>query len=702
MAESFKKYLLEQKQEGNYTSKYQLDEGLGDILKKSWDRTFGTHNEKKGWAVKLNFSDQKVIDAIVNKLKVRDEFKTSNALADKDTFIPAVTKQIAIYIKTLTDLFLSNHGHLIVKPEGDKILDFIFDNYTEKDPKAYAQTFVNELSKKNNGEGNIAFLAEIAEIKPYSYVKKEVSDKEVRSNIYNKKNADVDEIAKNDFVLTLGTKIYSQVKTGIDKNAEYAKRGEQIKVYSIPFKVDDSIITDIAKKAKDAGANLDTFYTELTNRVEGILEDLLEQLVADDNLEYYLGFIPVKSYGFNLYFKDRDIAEEAADMLDQENVKVTERMRYEKRIAAWPAVLKDMVNFGRFELHGPANPTDWFRKTKFAIEHVGKLVNEYFPGADDQIKIKNVRFEINEEHLQKLGGDAKEILKNLAGKVKKAISTQKDFIVMSSDKNVIVAKFLASATDENIETLIKGIFNTSDVSIKTGVLSQKEIDNYKSKFSSAMTSLDTFAELFGSLAGYNSDKDAANKDAEGEEIHQEVLKFDFKKLKDMTDSEKTAILKAIDQIKISESFKNNLFNYLMCLNEVATKPAPAKTPTSAKKTSAAAASAAKKAGAAKTAGRAAITTKTTPITTTKKADHATLADAMENITAISSEEVLELVVAKIKAVLEAIANNNKAKATVEYDNSGNLVFKYSNKISKNVKALINAIVSQIPVFIASK
>lgn len=686
MAESFEKYLHEQKQEGNYTSKYQLDEGLGDVLKKSWDRTFGTHNEKKGWAVKLNFSDQKVIDAIVNKLKVRDEFKTSNALADKKIFIPAVTKQIATYIKTLTDLFLSNHGHLIVKPEGDTILDFIFDNYTEKDPKAYAQTFVNELSKKNSGDGNIAFLAEIAEIKPYSYVKKEVSDKEVRSNIYNKKNADVDEIAKNDFVLTIGTKVYSQVKDGIDKNAEYAKRGEQIKVYSIPFKVDDSIITDEAKKAKEAGANLDTFYANLIKRIEGILKDFLEQLVADDNLEYYLGFIPVKSYGFNLYFKDRDIAEEAAEMLDQENTKVTERMRYEKRIANWPAVLENSLTLGRFEMHGPANPADWFRKTKFAIEHVGKLVNEYFPGADDQIKIKNAKFEIDNEHRQKLGNDAKEILKNLATKIKTAVSTQKDFIVMSSNKNVIVAKFLDSASDENIETLIKGIFNTTNVSIKSGVLTKQEIDNYKSKFSNALTDPDTFVELFGSLVGYNSDKDAENKNAEGEKLHQVILKLNTKKLKDMVDSQKTAILDSIDSIPISESFKNNLFNYLMSLNE-------------AEKS---AATAAKKKIASKPAAK-----KTSDISTEKKSSEsiksATFKDALKDgSTVLDKTDVIKIVVLKIQTLLTAIAQNNDAKATVTYDGNGNLVFEFSNKITDKVKEVIKAINDKIPDFIGNK
>ena len=288
MKDTFNEYLVENKSNKTYTSEHNVNEGFMDFLKKDWDRTFGSRNEKKGWVVKIDFGTNQVIDEIVEKLRARDEFKTSDALADKEKFGSAVSTELAKYIKVLTGLFLKNHGHLIIKPEGDKILDFIFDNYTEKDPKNYAKEFVSSINH-TEGEDNIRFLSDIAQIYSYDYIKSEVNDKEIKNNNFNRDNAEISDIAKDDFVIRLMNSIYTKVKETVDKNNTKAERGEQIKVFSIPFKIDDSVITKTAKEIKESGSGLNAFYSALTKKVNDTLKEFLDQLVENDNIKSYLG-----------------------------------------------------------------------------------------------------------------------------------------------------------------------------------------------------------------------------------------------------------------------------------------------------------------------------------------------------------------------------------------------------------------------------
>lgn len=677
MKDTFNEYLNEKTSNKAYTSEHNVNEGFMDFLKKDWDRTFGTRNEKKGWVVKIDFSTNQVIDEIVEKLRARDEFKSSDALTDKEKFGSAVSTELAKYIKVLTGLFLKNHGHLIIKPEGDKILDFIFDNYTEKDPKNYAKEFISSINH-TEGNDNVRFLADIAQTYSYDYIKSEVNDKEIKNNNFNRDNAEISDIAKDDFVIRLMNSIYTKVKDTVDKNNVKAERGEQVKVFSIPFKIDDSIITNIAKNVKESGNGLETFYSKLTEKINNSLKEFLEQLVENGNLKSYLGFIPVKSYGFNLYFKDRDIAEEASEMLNQEGgANVAERMRYEKRIAKMPTVLEKEANIGGIELHGPAEATDWFRNTKFAIEHVGELVNEYFPGADDQVKIKNIRFEIDTEHRQALGNNKNDILENLAKKVKNALYDQKDFIVMSSDNNIIEAKFLATATDDNIRTLFNGIFNTTseDIIITVGALTKKEIDNYKEKFKQSMSSPKVFLELFGSLVGYNADKDAENKTTENEAIDSFVLQFNFNNITELDPDTKKQIITSINKIKFNdtfaEAFKNNLYSYLIesiHLNKTITEDA--------------------KTLKAKVAEK----TKEIALTSTDLIDHPD---------SVTVEALIKLIASKIEVVMSMIdikknsnikVETNKSAQTIRIDypkKSKSLVFKYIREIKDKLGKYVN-------------
>ena len=670
MKDTFNEYLVENKSNKTYTSEHNVNEGFMDFLKKDWDRTFGSRNEKKGWVVKIDFSTNQVIDEIVEKLRARDEFKTSDALADKEKFGSAVSTELAKYIKVLTGLFLKNHGHLIVKPEGDKILDFIFDNYTEKDPKNYAKEFVSSINH-TEGEDNIRFLSDIAQIYSYDYIKSEVNDKEIKNNNFNRDNAEISDIAKDDFVIRLMNSIYTKVKETVDKNNTKAERGEQIKVFSIPFKIDDSVITKTAKEIKESGSGLNAFYSALTKKVNDTLKEFLGQLVENDNIKSYLGFIPVKSYGFNLYFKDRDIAEEASEILNQENgAKVAERMRYEKRISKMPTVLEAEANIDGISLHGPSDATSWFRNTKFAIEHVGELVNEYFPGADDQVKIKNVRFEIDKEQRQSLGNNQTDILENLAKKVKNALYDQKDFIVMTSDNNIIEAKFLATATDDNIRTLFNGVFNTTaeDINITAGALTQKEIDNYKEKFKQAMSSTKVFLELFGSLVGYNAEKDAEAKAEAGEERRRAAIKFTFTKVRDMNDGQKSAILNAIRQLQV-ESFKDSLYSHLMLLAENETVEKPKRKPV--------------------------------PAAAPAKPNDISMADAHAGVSGLDGQDILTLVMKEIKSDMNIIGTRLKCEIKVVYDkDTDNIIIDYPVKAKAEVGSYIEKIKDKLNNFIA--
>lgn len=387
MIDTFNEYLTEQ---AEYTPKHDVNEGFMDYLKKDWDRTFGSHGEKQGWAVRIKFNTSDVVDEIKNKLLARNEFNLDSALNDKENFQKAVSEQIVQYVQALKEIFLKNSGHLIIKPEGDKSLVFVFDNYTEKDPKGFAKNFMTAI--QNTDKLSMSFLADSSEIFSYKYLKSEVADKEVKNNVFNNKNAEI--TIDNDFVSRLMLSIYEKVKETVVKNADKAARGELIKVYSIPFKIDDSIILNIAKENKNNGGDADTFYTELTNKVNSDLKGFLEQLTENDNIKSYLGFIPVKTYGFNLYFKDRSIAEEASETLNQEgNAKVTERMRYEKKISKLPQVLEKSASIGGVELRGPENAADWFKKTKFVIEHIDSLIGKTEGAAGEEAKSIVLKFE---------------------------------------------------------------------------------------------------------------------------------------------------------------------------------------------------------------------------------------------------------------------------------------------------------------------
>lgn len=740
MVDSFNEYLDEQKKANNYSSEYDLNEGFwSDVgnkikdtavntakdakqfIKKDIDRTFGSKNEKKGWIVKIDFSDKKVINEVVEKLRARDEFKTSNALADKEKFFPAVSGEIAKYIKTLTELFSKNNGHLIVKPDGDKVLGYIFDNYTEKDPQNYAKEFVSSINH-TEGDNNVRFLAEIAETSSYDYIKSEVKDNNIRNNNFNNVNSDVDTIAKDDFVVRLVNSIYKEVKETVDKNNQKAEQGELIKVYSIPFRVDDVTINKVAKDTKENGGNLDKFYENLTENINKTLKEFLGELDASGNLAAYIGFIPVKSYGFNLYFKDRGIAEEAAETLNQENgAKVTERMRYEKRIAKMPTVLEGKTTIGTTELHGPSEATKWFRNTKFAIDHVGELVNDVFPGADDQIKIKTARFEIKKEQRQQLGDSAKAILKNLAKKISDAMNNQKDFIVMSSSNNIIDAKFMPTATEDNIRTLLNGIFNVgNDIQIKNGVLTKNEIETYKSKFSAAMTNEKEFLELFGSLVGYNAEKgEEQNKEdseAVAETLDSLMMQFKFDGISELDPEAKKKILAAVNNIKFSDSFteafKMNLYNYLMeslHLNEITEEDkkrlAAAKTPeekSAIRKEIAGRASITEKEDEAKKpetkkpeakkAGKGSPKTlKAKTAAKAKKIEVAT-SDLMEHPETITAEALLGLIAAKIENVMDMINIKKNSKIKVELDKSTqSITINYPNKAKELVVKYVKEI-----------
>ena len=162
------------------------------------------------------------------------------------------------------------------------------------------------------------------DIEEETYYKSDIK-KARKNNIFIKLNKD--EIIKGSFMTGIVSKIQEKVKVELKDADDKAERGNLISVYSVPFKVDDALIKETAQNTKD----VEEFYTKLAEKINAELVSALKHV---RKLDDYVGFIPTKSYGFNLYFKDKDTATDFAEKVNQEGeAKVNERKRYEKKIS---------------------------------------------------------------------------------------------------------------------------------------------------------------------------------------------------------------------------------------------------------------------------------------------------------------------------------------------------------------------------------
>ena len=615
MVDSFNEYLNEKKKANSYSSEFILSEGLFGLT--------GKDKEREAYGVIINFADPAVINHIAKALLNNDTFKKEETkegetkkpedgsapadgstttdtdtkkdpLADKDTYKKNAATIISTYIKKLAERYSKAKGRIIAKVKNDNEVIYLFKKYNDAQPKAYANSFIKLIGNMatNDTATNMAYLSEIAEVVKTTYTNREMRDKAGKGNIFN--NPTAENIEQSDFVMNVTANIYNKVKERIDKNAEFAKKGNLITVFSIPYKISDDSIVKIAEdlKKENSNATAGNFFDKLASVANNNIVDFLKTL-NEEGLNDYLGIVPVKTYGFNLYFKDRDTAEQAAEGLNQDgtDIKVSERKRYEGKIVNRPKVLAASADINGKTLTGISGAGSWLMGTRFAVEHVVGLIGDLYPEAKTAREVKIATVKVDDDWIKNklLNADNNtefymaEQLKNRV--IKPLVDHGKEnFVSASSEGSSLVFIFTGNTSTDNIETYLNGIVPASKITVRRGSFTQGEIEGHQSlmtKLSKNFTGnkateeetaaiREKFTSLFEAASKWitkdqNDAQKAADADAQkaANATGALAIQFIFDKFKKLSSQAKSNLLSAIDTIPLAESFAMNLYDYLM-------------------------------------------------------------------------------------------------------------------------------------------
>ena len=593
MVDSFNEYLNEKKKANSYSSEFILSEGLFGLT--------GKDKEREAYGVIINFADDAVINHIAKALLNNDTFKKEekkegkaadkDPMSNKDAYKARATEIISTYIKNLADRYNKAKGRIIAKVKNDNEVIYLFKKYNDDQPKAYANSFIKLIGNMatNDTATNMAYLSEIAEVVKTTYTNRERKDAVGKGNIFN--NPTAENIEQSDFVMNVTANIYNKVKERIDKNAEFAKKGNLITVFSIPYKISDDSIVKLAEdlKKENSNATAGNFFDKLASVANNNIVDFLKTL-NEDGLNDYLGIVPVKTYGFNLYFKDRDTAEQAAEGLNQDgtDVKVSERKRYEGKIVNRPKVLTASADINGKTLTGISEAGSWLMGTRFAVEHVVGLIGDLYPEAKTAREVKIATVKVDDEWIKNkiLNGDNNTefyMAERLKDRVFKPLVDhgKENFVSASSEGSNLVFIFTGNTSTDNIETYLNGIVPASKITIRRGSFTQGEIEGHQSlmqklanNFSKQQDEINAIREKFTSLFEMASkwitkDQNDAQKaaDADAQKAANApgalAIQFIFDKFKKLSSQAKSNLLSAIDTIPLAESFAMNLYDYLM-------------------------------------------------------------------------------------------------------------------------------------------
>lgn len=593
MVDSFNEYLNEKKKANSYSSEFILSEGLFGLT--------GKDKEREAYGVIINFADDAVINHIAKALLNNDTFKKEekkegeaadkDPMSNKDAYKARATEIISTYIKNLADRFNKAKGRIIAKVKNDNEVIYLFKKYNDEQPKAYANSFVKLIGNMatNDTATNMAYLSEIAEVVKTTYTNREKKDAVGKGNIFN--NPTAENIEQSDFVMNVTANIYNKVKERIDKNTEFAKKGNLITVFSIPYKISDDSIVNLAEdlKKENSNATAGDFFDKLASVANNNIVDFLKTL-NEEGLNDYLGIVPVKTYGFNLYFKDRDTAEQAAEGLNQDgtDVKVSERKRYEGKIVNRPKVLAASADINGKTLTGISGAGSWLMGTRFAVEHVVGLIGDLYPEAKTAREVKIATVKVDDDWIKNklLNADNNSefyMAENLKNRVFKPLVDhgKENFVSASSEGSNLVFIFTGNTSTDNIETYLNGIVPASKITIRRGSFTQGEIEGHQSlmqkltnNFSKQQDEINAIREKFTSLFEMASkwitkDQNDAQKaaDADAQKAANApgalAIQFIFDKFKKLSSQAKSNLLSAIDTIPLAESFAMNLYDYLM-------------------------------------------------------------------------------------------------------------------------------------------
>lgn len=535
MKDTFKAYLAQRKADNKYMtapSKELLGEGIFDNRKYDC------------YSVSIDFTSEYMVKTLT-KMLIND-YKTDNADASTDSSVKSLiglgskefseklreklfdmvaeTVKATKQLRTFFGLGKDSSALAAIQTEGDNgtTLKYIFFRASKKSPKAYAERFRDEVGRNPK----ISMLKKGMDIEEETYYKSDIK-KARANNIFIKLNKD--EIIKGSFMTGIVSKIQEKVKVELKDADDKAERGNLISVYSVPFKVDDALIKETEQNTKD----VEEFYTKLAEKINAELVSALKQV---RKLDDYVGFIPTKSYGFNLYFKDKDTATDFAEKVNQDGEgKVNERKRYEKKMSKLFQLLDKDADLS--SLSTPTNnATDFFRGTLFARTHVAELIKEKFPSAEDQLTIYQYIVKYDNEELKnflhkfKLDVDESEIHDGVNKKLHEVLEnlqgTYKDELVsMQSEGSNLIFFFRKTAMIDAVKSKIASAMSCEmrQIKVTKTAMTAKEVKTFKDKISE-LDELVSFYKAIDKLYGetvkvikgwFELDEDAIKAEVDG-------------------------------------------------------------------------------------------------------------------------------------------------------------------------------------------
>ena len=757
MVDSFNEYLNEKKKSNGYTSEFVLSEGLFGLT--------GKDKEREAYGVLINFADDAIITHVAkaiqnnkqnnqnqnqNNQNGQNNQKTIDQQADdeKKKSQKEIRNIISTYIQRLAEKFIAAPGHIIAKAKNDYEVIYVFKKYNNKQPKAYANGFVKTINSMSSQQTlyNMSYIAEIAEVVSTDYTNRELKNIEAKVNMFNDPKATA--LETSDFVKNVTSEIFNKVNERIDKNTEFAKKGNLITVYSIPYKISDESITTLATDEKKKGNKVDAFYDELAKIANKNIVDFLNQLDAE-GVKDYLGIVPVKTYGFNLYFKDRDTAEQAAEGLNQDgtDIRVTERKRYEGKIVNRPKVLTDTVSLNNgVTVNGVSGAGAWLQGTRFGIEHVTKLIGDIYPDAKTsrEVKIATVKVDddwVKNKLLENNNVTEDDMLRNIQNRIiKPLVDHGKDnFVSVSSEGTSLVFIFTSSTSTDNIETYLNGIVPASKITVRSGRFTEGEITGHQEmmKKMAAVFNINDYSrsmirEKFTSLftmasKWISADKEDAQKaaDADAQKAANATgalaIQFIFDKFKKLSSQAKSNLLSAIDTIPLAESFAMNLYDYLMeslHLNEglddklsdeqkaklaelkekdpeqykalrkqYIEEVLEKKSDSAEKPKKPTADPKVKKAAEKKTSEKKAAAPKAAVVNTPK--GKISFQDVINNPEDVDSKALLTLIAVKIQTIMEVIKEKTQSEIEVKLGEDFSIIIKYQAKAKDRIEKYVN-------------
>lgn len=537
MEQTFSKFLDEAKVNNSYKSEYIMNEGLGDFLStnvgKLWADAMKSNMEC--YTATINMTDNAVIELIAHNLT---DATPSEILSKSDEdFVNALKTQIGEFVNNLRVTAKEITKYFVGMTVDEKDIIIFFKKGGEKEPSAGVDQFKSAVRANYKLNPIFKFIT----------VGTETVNKTAFKNANETGLSDyADNLAKPDstfwkspFMNSVVQKIKDKIAKTLKSEQDKAKRGNEIEVSFVPFKIDENDVNAVAKDAKD----LEDFYQTMAKEIETHLTNMINSLADKDS---YIGFVPVKKYGFNLYFKSEEIAQEVAEELNGEEMSAPrKRKKFEKQISKYPKKLSDKN----------ADITAYFKGLTFTRTVINKfLENHYgdkFAGATDQVTVKEITVELDKEDIAKLidvdidhvdaiqiQGEASKKVKAFANNLSSAIkqSEKDNFIGISSTGTTLIFSFKGNVTAAGVAKPIMNYMKCGPEKLKlvNTTMTNEEIKNMNVLGIQSVT--DAIAKLItGNVKQAEDDKAAAEKAEQEKMIPVAAISpIDFSSIQNMT------------------------------------------------------------------------------------------------------------------------------------------------------------------------